>query len=77
LREFALFPRAILRCRTLPCAFNNKPFTGTFAAAMSAVTSVPEPGTLVILSSVLLIFGLARRRMAPLRITRRAPRSRS
>jgi choice-of-anchor A domain-containing protein len=56
-------------------AFNNTPFTGTLVAAISAVASVPEPGTLVILCSVLLVFAVARRRMAPCRVARRnAPR---
>jgi hypothetical protein len=43
-------------------AFNNTPFTGTLAATVSAIASVPEPGTIVILSAALFVFALARRR---------------
>ena len=46
-------------------AFNNKPFTGTLAAAMSAVTSVPEPGTIAVLGAALLALLWARRRPQP------------
>lgn len=42
--------------------FHNDPFTGTLTSVAAPVTDVPEPGTLVILSSVLAIFAWARRR---------------
>ncbi len=51
-------------------AFHNKPFTGTLTSVVAAVTNVPEPGTLVILSSALVAFVLARRRIAMRQVTR-------
>jgi hypothetical protein len=55
-------------------AFHNNPFTGTLTSVAAAVTNVPEPGTLVILSSVLVVFALARRRIAMRQVTVRPSR---